>query len=259
MSKWSSLIGGAKNVGQTSLEAGAINYSIIIPSLIVLVIVLVLVFKKDSTTLSATALSKPVGVSRLLSEFPVKEPVKEPVVPAIVEKVVEPIDSVVETAPVEGSAPVEAKFHVVGSKYWNFDEQEDEPFLENDGNTFSDFQRAFNVGREIVTEENSMTTFKNENRDTFLHDVKRTFQPKTTISLTDSRTIAIEAYQSVPADVSRENALVILREILAARMEAENLGLDLGSAPEDQLSDLKFWSKSSGDEALIAQKVLSRL
>jgi hypothetical protein len=265
MSKWSSLIGG-KSAPKVTLEAGAVNYSMYaFPALVILIVVLVLIFRKDSTTSPAVGLQKP----RLSAKPVVAQPAEpaEPAEPEKTEPAAEPVvtpdsvkadDKADAAAPVE-EATVEAKFHVVGSKYWNFDEQEDEPFLENDGNTFSDFQRAFNTGREIVTEENSMTTFRNENHDTFLHEVKRTFTPRNSLSLTDSRTIAVEAYQTVPADLSRENANVILREILSARNEAASEGLDLGDAPSEQIADLEYWSLSSGPEAHLAKSILSRL
>ena len=167
--------------------------------------------------------------------------------------------STVEPAAEITANELEPKFNVVVSKYWSFEDNDEVPHLENDGNTFSDFQKAFSIGREYVAEENSMATYRNENHDTFMHDEQRAFVPKRDVSLSDSRTLATEAFQQVPRDMDRKNAAVLLREILAARTEAAHLGLNLGYSSDEQVSDLKYWSSKAGPEADLATAILSRI
>jgi len=285
MAKWSSLTAG-KIVADVSGGANSDwKYMAVLPVLIIIGIILYLIFRSDgpsgSTNLStrqrsrllnrsrsasvATA-SGPVGAFAALrarrerraaaAAPPVAEPVAEPVVDAAVASV----EPAAEPAAEITANELEPKFNVAVSKYWSFEEDNDEvPHLENDGNTFSDFQRAFSLGREYVAEENSMATYRNENHDTFMHDEQRAFVPKSDVSLSDSRTLATEAFQQVPCDMDRKNAAVLLREILAARTEAAHLGLNLGYSSDEQVSDLKYWSSKAGPEADLATAILSRI
>ncbi len=235
---------------------------IVLPVLVIIGIILYLVFRSDTSGPTGATTLSGSRASRLLNTIPeevnagpqaVPEPVTEPVVPVV--QVVE--ESVVPEAVVTNE--LEPKFNVAVSKYWSYEADEEEPHLENDGNTFSDFQRAFNTGREYLTEESSMKTYRNENHDTYMHEEKRSFVPKSNVSISDSRTIAMEAFQQVPRDMDRDNAVVLLREILAARTEAALIGLDLGEPSEDQVDDLKFWSTMAGPEAEVATAILSRI
>jgi hypothetical protein len=248
-SKWSSLSAGKISGGKVSISAGYVSYySLALPFLVILVVVLVLIFrKKEDTSGPEPLLLAPQGA-------PV-QPIEIVVGPTVEG----PGDSVEPVVSVDTENTLEPKFNVLGSKYWSFNIEEDEPHLENDGNTFTDFQKAFSVGREVMTEDNSMTTFRNENMDTFLHDQQRKFVPKSDISLTDSHSLALEAFQNVPKDLDRQNAIVLLREILSARTESAKLGLDLPSISDDQVSDLEFWASKSGTESDLAKSILSRL
>lgn len=278
MAKWSSLTAG-KNVADVAGGASSdIKYMAVLPVLIIIGIILYLIFRSDGPT-GSTNLS--TRRSRLLNRSSVTAngpsgPIPElfrsrrqrraAAPPAVVPAVAEPAAETT-AEPVVAAEPaaeitaneLEPKFNIAASKYWSFEDNDEVPHLENDGNTFSDFQRAFSLGREYVTEENSMATYRNENHDTFMHDEKRSFVPKSDVSLSDSRTLATEAFQQVPRDMDRKNAAVLLREILAARTEAASLGLNLGYSSDDQVADLKYWSSKAGPEADLASAILSRI
>ena len=289
MAKWSSLTAG-KNVEVVKGGASADwKYMAVLPVLIIVGIILYLIFRSDTSGPSGSSLSTrnsrllnrsstatastavtaagPLGIlsrrQRRLAAAAAAAAAAAPVAAAAEA----PVAAAAAEAPVAAAEPevaitaneLEPKFNIMVSKYWSFDDEEDAPHLENDGNTFTDFQKAFSMGREYLTEENSMTTFRNENHDTFMHEEKRSFVPTSDVSLSDSRTLATEAFQPVPRDMDRQNASVLLREILAARTEAAHIGLNLGYSSDEQVADLKYWSAKAGPEAELAAAILSRI
>lgn len=234
MSKWSSLNGGVK-------VDDSRYYTLWFVILLLTVGIIIAAMRNDSNValnVGASVESPPaVLVSSVVNEEPVAA-------------------STEEAAP----ATVEPKFNVAVSKYWTvLDDDEEKPYMENDGNTFSDFQRAFSLGREVPSLETSMKTYKNEDMDTYLHEEARHFVPRNDVSISDSSALANEAFQSVSRDMSPENATVILSEILSARTESSSLGINLGSVSDEQLKDLEFWSKTQGKQADLAKSILSRL
>lgn len=286
MAKWSSLTAG-KNVEVVKGGASADwKYMAVLPVLIIVGIILYLIFRSDTSGPSGSSLSTrrsrllnrsstatastavtaagPLGIlsrrqRRLAAAAAAAAPVAAAEAPVAEAAAAEAPAAAAEPEVAITANELEPKFNIMGSKYWSFDDEEDAPHLENDGNTFTDFQKAFSMGREYLTEENSMTTFRNENHDTFMHEEKRSFVPTSDVSLSDSRTLATEAFQPVPRDMDRQNASVLLREILAARTEAAHIGLNLGYSSDEQVADLKYWSAKAGPEAELAAAILSRI
>ena len=286
MAKWSSLTAG-KNVEVVKGGASADwKYMAVLPVLIIVGIILYLIFRSDTSGPSGSSLSTrrsrllnrsstatastavtaagPLGIlsrrqRRLAAAAAAAAPVAAAEAPVAEAAAAEAPAAAAEPEVAITANELEPKFNIMVSKYWSFDDEEDAPHLENDGNTFTDFQKAFSMGREYLTEENSMTTFRNENHDTFMHEEKRSFVPTSDVSLSDSRTLATEAFQPVPRDMDRQNASVLLREILAARTEAAHIGLNLGYSSDEQVADLKYWSAKAGPEAELAAAILSRI
>lgn len=72
------------------------------------------------------------------------------------------------------------------------------------------------------------------------------------------RMLAVEALQSIDTSNKPENAIIILREILAARTEALRIGATLPPMPEEQLQNITFWSKNVVTKD-IATTILNRI
>lgn len=71
--------------------------------------------------------------------------------------------------------------------------------------------------------------------------------------------IAREAMQVVDPRMPADVAVDLLREVLAARTEAMQTGIQLPEASDDQLAAFKYWSGQRGRAAELAQVILSRL
>jgi hypothetical protein len=75
----------------------------------------------------------------------------------------------------------------------------------------------------------------------------------------EERVIAREAFQVVPLKSSIDEAVLILREILAARSEASKRGLKLPDVPEEQKASIKYWSSQPGPTSKLALSILQKM
>lgn len=164
-------------------------------------------------------------------------------------------------------------------------------YLEANGLTFSDFQKAFGHGREKPLMDKPERNYSSVLADLealrpALEATGETFQdyieshhmkvPDALLELwTNASTasdhtavthdvapeammLAREALQSLSADGPEAVAIAVLREILAARTEAARLGLKLPEAPFEQASAIRTWASRNGVAANIANTILSR-
>lgn len=90
---------------------------------------------------------------------------------------------------------------------------------------------------------------------------KRQNMLSTTSDMSESemRQLAQEAMQSVPLTGNPEAIAAVLREILAARTEAKQVGLDLGPIDPAQRSAIESFALGKTKASSIAQTILSRL
>lgn len=75
----------------------------------------------------------------------------------------------------------------------------------------------------------------------------------------EERVIARDAFQSVPMKASPEEAVVILRDVLASRSEAAKRGIKLPQMPEDQEASIKYWTSTVGPASKLAQSILQKI
>ena len=199
---------------------------------------------------------------------------------------------------VGGERPtVTAKRAPQSSKYFGSEDTADlqEPFLHTEnGQSFSDFAKTLDSGRETYTSERPMNS-KPADLNYLKSDLKRRglglddFVESYGLSVSDKfvdswtteitqkkassgelkkpdgvsdsevRMLAQEALQTLSTTCDAESANSVLREILAARTEAARIGLEVPSLTEDQLKAIKFWSNSKAFKtSTIAKTLLSR-
>lgn len=210
---------------------------------------------------------------------------------AKVAKTVELIQTALaEEAPVPADATVEPK--TAGSGDSEIAVEGASAYLEANGLTFSDFEKAFGLGRE-----KPLMDKPERNYSTVLEDLAalrpaleasgQTFQdyieahhmkvPDALLDLwangstsggppganedlaPEAMMLAREALQPLSADVPEAAAAEVLREILAARTEAARLGLSLPEMPSEQASAVRAWAaKAPGVAGQLAQTLMSR-
>lgn len=198
---------------------------------------------------------------------------------------------------VNGERPTVTAKRSQSSKYFGSQDTADlqEPFLHTEnGQSFSDFAKTLDSGRETYTSERPMSSkpadfnyLKSDLKrrglglddfvesyglsvsDKFVDSWTTEITQKKAISgelkkpdgVSDSevRMLAQEALQTLSTTCDAESANSVLREILAARTEAARIGLEVPSLTEDQLKAIKFWSNSKAFKtSTIAKTLLSR-
>lgn len=75
----------------------------------------------------------------------------------------------------------------------------------------------------------------------------------------EERVIARDAFQTLPMKAAEEEAVMILREILAARTESAHRSITLPEMPDDQLRSIKHWASQVGPASKIAMSILDRI
>jgi hypothetical protein len=75
----------------------------------------------------------------------------------------------------------------------------------------------------------------------------------------EERIIARDAFQTIPMKANVDEAVTILRDVLASRTEADKRGLKLPEMPQDQMQSIKFWSTQPGPASKIAQSILQKI
>jgi hypothetical protein len=204
------------------------------------------------------------------------------------EKTIELIKSALaEEKAVPQDATVEPKTVAVASEH----EESASSYLEANGLTFSDFQKAFGLGREkpvmdhpernyagVLDDLQALRPALERSGETFqdyieshhmkvpdaLLELWATGPSSTaTHSLADdlapeAMMLAREALQPLSASADQDAAAVVLRDILAARTEADRLGMHLPAMPYEQASAIRAWASKTGTAATIAQTILSR-
>ena len=75
----------------------------------------------------------------------------------------------------------------------------------------------------------------------------------------EERIIARDAFQTIPMKANVDEAVTILRDVLASRTEADKRGLKLPEMPQDQMQSIKYWSTQIGPASKIAQSILQKI
>lgn len=83
--------------------------------------------------------------------------------------------------------------------------------------------------------------------------------PNANVSEDEARLLAQEAFQTVSTKASIEAATLVLRDVLAARTEANRLGLNLPEMADEQLDAIRYWSRAGGPAGQLAKSILSRI
>lgn len=147
-----------------------------------------------------------------------------------------------------------------------------EPFLGHDSG-FQEYQQAFQQGRSSVVQEKSKKAFSHSTEglqdflqsghavpDSLLESLgsEAPVARRTENRIMDDETmmLAREALQTVRG--TPEAVASILKDILGARTEAADKGIELPDMPEEQRSAVQHWSRQSGPAGLLAKQILSR-
>lgn len=190
---------------------------------------------------------------------------------------------------------VSVKRTAVESKYFSSEQDNlQEPFLHTEnGQSFSDFAKTLDSGRETYSMERPMSS-KTTDLNYLKSDLKRRglgledFVDTYGLSVSDNfvdtwkessygpskreitskpdgvsddevRMLAQESLQPLSITCDTETANSVLREILAARTEAGRIGLEIPPLTEEQLKAIKFWSNSKAFKtSTIAKTLLGR-
>jgi len=244
MNKWSELLGGNESPQMPSKPDGQKSFfNINIAIFAVIAVILAFVLVSTNSSRSKTRNSREIEVHELDNSVVLKAVArKDDDAGAGAAGAVGAVGAV-ESA----EAIVQAKF-TVEDPLWTYTSEE--PDME--GYSFSDFQRALLYGREAS--EGRLEIGPSDEPD-----IKpRVYASSMETISEESQMLVREAFQFIPTD-NAGSATVILRDILAARTEANSFGITMPEAPEDHMSALKYWASTSGNASTIAKTILSRL
>jgi len=266
MSKWETLLAGVTSTPETPKEIltadfGFLQFAMLAIFLVVLV-VFVVASNKSSNASRVNTITEEVGT----------------VVRAVVAE-----EKVVET---EKPNLVKVKF----SGKQIFSEANPEDFEDS---AYGEFARTLDGGREMPDLERpishntflmndqlapmrealkksgkSLSQFMTET-DAYVPDALidawdapvETFSPTRVTQILDDeeRIIARDAFQVIPIKATSEEALLILRDVLAARTESAHRSIVLPEMPQDQMASIKHWASQQGPAAKIAISILERI
>ena len=172
-----------------------------------------------------------------------------------------------------------------------------QPYAEaSDGHTFQDYQKAFMNGREMPVldrpEQSNVALLLDQlkpmkalikksglsiqqyveahnmqvpeavielwNREATEERKYREAIVKPDCSEDEAAMLARESLQIVPR-AGLDAAILVMREILAARTEATKVGLQLPEMPAEQLESIQFWTTHDGPCGHLAKMILSRI
>jgi len=269
MSKWSSLQSNIVN-GAPSSES---------PNVVSFFIVTVLAIS-GAIAIANSIQSENKKVVRVMPVEPALTVIQPKVtvqdVEPIAEPVVEPKSILVETSQARGS------------KYFTHESFEQGPYLQSEtGLSFSDFQEAFQNGREKLIQDrmetndvNGVQSLRNALKESghnvyeFLDTqglqvsdglldaiqqesfMTRSVKAQEQFSQ-DEMMLAQELFQDVSVSVSANEIVPVLREIL----EAQESFLQLGGVPMmplEQEQALRYWATTQGSSGTLANMILSR-
>ena len=182
-------------------------------------------------------------------------PVSKEVVETVLVPEAKPLKAVIDDIPSAEEPTVKAK--TFGSKFFEASDEYSEEYDDYSNNMQRDFHSVekhsstkFSLDHlKVESADPAKFAEKNgfEATDDFINawSSENTTKIRESVKIDDEyRMLATEALQSVDTHLKPENAVIVLREILAARTEATRIGAVLPPVPEEQLEAISFWTKN---------------